>query len=209
MFRDRRDAGARLAARLLDRSDPLTVVLGLPRGGVIVAREIAEALDAPLDIVVVRKLGAPGQPELGVGAIAEGGIEVLNDALIDAIGIPDTVLAQERSRQQQELERRGRLYRQERDPVDVLGKAAILVDDGLATGVTATAAARSLRARKAATVTLAVPVGAPSTVRNLRREVDEVVCLERPMWFSAVGQWYEDFRQTTDEEVLECLDRRY
>lgn len=205
MFRDRRDAGERLAGRLLDHSGPSTVVLGLPRGGVIVAREVAEALGAPLDIVVVRKLGAPRQPELGIGAIAEGGVEVLNADLIEAIGVPDTMLAEERARQQRELERRGRLYRRGREPLDVAGKLVLVVDDGLATGVSAKAAARSVKTRGAAHVVLAVPVGAPSTVKELSREADEVVCLHRPVWFSAVGQWYEDFRQTTDEEVLDCL----
>ena len=203
MFRDRREAGAKLASAL--RPLASSVVMGLPRGGVVVAAEVAKALGMPLDIVLVRKLGAPGEPELGVGAIAEGGIEVLNTELIDLLGITDAALDRERERQQLELKRRNRLYRSRREPLQVANRQVILIDDGLATGVTATAAARSLRARGASSVVLAVPVGAPQAVRDLSSEVDEVVCLERPVLFRAVGQWYEDFRQTTDAEVLQCL----
>jgi putative phosphoribosyl transferase len=203
MFRDRREAGAKLASAL--RPLASSVVMGLPRGGVVVAAEVAKAHAMPLDIVLVRKLGAPGEPELGVGAIAEGGIEVLNTELIDLLGITDAALDRERERQQLELKRRNRLYRSRREPLQVANRQVILIDDGLATGVTATAAARSLRARGASSVVLAVPVGAPQAVRDLSSEVDEVVCLERPVLFRAVGQWYEDFRQTTDAEVLQCL----
>ncbi|MFZ0492910.1 MAG: phosphoribosyltransferase family protein [Acidimicrobiia bacterium] len=203
MFRDRRDAGAKLASEL--RSTSPSVVVGLPRGGVVVAAEVAKTLGMPLDIVLVRKLGAPEEPELGIGAIAEGGIEVLNTGLIELLGITVAALDRERERQRRELERRSRLYRFGREPLEVAGRRVILIDDGLATGVTATAAARSLRARGASPLVLAVPVGAPPAVRDLGGEVDEVVCLERPVLFRAVGQWYEDFRQTTDTEVLECL----
>ena len=160
----------------------------------------------PLDIVLVRKLGAPGEPELGVGAIAEGGVEVLNTELIDMLGINDAALDRERERQYLELKRRNQLYRSGREPLRVANRRVILIDDGLATGVTATAAARSLWARGASALVLAVPVGAPQAVRDLSSEVDEVVCLERPILFRAVGQWYEDFQQTTDAEVLECLE---
>lgn len=205
MFRDRRDAGVKLASEL--RSTPPAVVVGLPRGGVIVADEVAKALDMPLDIALVRKLGAPGEPELGIGAIAENGVEVLNIGLIDMLGISPAALDREREHQRHELERRSRLYRSGRKPLEVTNRRAILIDDGLATGATATAAARSLRARGASALILAVPVGAPTAVRDLSEEVDEVVCLERPVLFRAVGQWYEDFRQTTDAEVLECLTK--
>ncbi len=205
MFRDRRDAGVKLASEL--RSTPPAVVVGLPRGGVIVADEVAKALDMPLDIALVRKLGAPGEPELGIGAIAENGVEVLNIGLIDMLGISPAALDREREHQRHELERRSRLYRSGRKPLEVTNRRAILIDDGLATGATATAAARSLRARGASALILAVPVGAPTAVRDLSEEVDEVVCLEQPVLFRAVGQWYEDFRQTTDAEVLECLTK--
>jgi putative phosphoribosyl transferase len=203
MFHDRRDAGARLAARL--RTVPSVTVVGLPRGGVVVAAEIATALRKPLDIVLVRKLGAPGEPELGIGAIAEGGVEVLNTRLIERLGVTPAALDRERDRQQRELERRRHLYRSGEEPLSVRERPVLLVDDGLATGITATAAARSLRARGASSIALAVPVAAPSAIRDIADEVDEVVCLEQPAFFRAVGQWYEDFRQTTDAEVLECL----
>lgn len=202
-FLDRRAAGEALAPAVR-RWSP-TVVIGLPRGGVIVAAEVAQALGVPLDIMLVRKLGAPGEPELGIGAIAEGGVEVLNTELIEMLEVSPMALDQERDRQRREMERRNRLYRVGRGRIDVTGQSVVLVDDGLATGVTATAGARSLRARDASSVVLAVPVGAPSVVRNLEREVDAVVCLQQPVFFRAVGQWYVDFRQTTDAEVLECL----
>jgi len=203
MFRDRRDAGIKLASELQFTSP--SVVVGLPRGGVVVAAEVARALGMPLDIVLVRKLGAPGASELGIGAIAEGGIEVLNTELIHMLGVTAAALDREREDQRRELERRARLYRSGREPLQVVNRRVILIDDGLATGVTATAAARSLRARGASALVLAIPVGAPPSVRELSGEVDEVVCLEQPVLFRAVGQWYEDFRQTTDTEVLECL----
>jgi putative phosphoribosyl transferase len=206
MFRDRRDAGRSLAEELRRFAGPSTVVVGLPRGGVVVAREVATALGAPLDVVVVRKLGAPGQPELGIGAISEGGVEVLNDDLISLLGVSEALLAAERAQQQVELERRDVSYRRGRPALDVGGKTVVLVDDGLATGVTAKAAARSLDARGAARIVLAVPVGAQSAVWDLRDEVDEVVCLRTPAMFRAVGQWYDDFSQTTDDEVLDCLN---
>jgi len=202
-FRDRRAAGEALAPAL--ETWLPAVVVGLPRGGVIVAAEVARLLRMPLDIVLVRKLGAPGEPELGIGAIAEGGVEVLNTELIDLLAVSPLFLDREREHQRRKMDRRTRLYRAGRAPLDVVGQAVILIDDGLATGVTATAAARSLRARGAGTVVLAVPVGAPSTVSELEREVDVVVCLQQPVFFRAVGQWYVDFRQTTDAEVVDCL----
>jgi len=206
IFRDRNDAGRRLAESLRDLAGPKTVVVGLPRGGVVVASEVSAAIEAPLDVLVVRKLGAPGQPELGIGAIAEDDIEVLNRDLIVMLGITEAELDTVRKAERAELERREARYRRGAPPLPVAGKTVLLIDDGLATGITAKAAARVLRARRAGRIVLAVPVGAPDTIHDLRGEVDEVVCLEAPRWFRAVGQWYEDFRQTTDEEVVECLD---
>lgn len=206
-FRDRRDAGHRLALALEGFRGPGVVVLGLPRGGVIVAAEVAERLGAPLDVLVVRKLGAPSQPELGIGAIAEGGVVTLNQELIDLLGVTDPMLDRLRAGETAELERRVQAYRGHRPAIDLTNKTVLIVDDGLATGFTARAAVRAARARGATRVILAVPVGAPETVAELRREADEVICLATPRWFGAVGQWYDDFRQTTDEEVVEILDR--
>ncbi|GBD83817.1 putative phosphoribosyl transferase/MT0597 [bacterium BMS3Abin02] len=206
IFQDRNDAGRRLAENLRDLAGPQTVVVGLPRGGVVVASEVSAAIEAPLDVLVVRKLGAPGQPELGIGAIAEDDVEVLNRDLIGMLGITKADLDTVRKAERAELERREARYRRGAPPLPVAGKTVLLIDDGLATGITAKAAARVLRARRAGRIVLAVPVGAPDTIHDLKREVDEVVCLEAPRWFRAVGQWYEDFRQTTDEQVIECLD---
>jgi len=206
IFRDRNDAGRRLAESLRNFAGPQTVVIGLPRGGVFVASEESAAIGAPLDVLVVRKLGAPGQPELGIGAIGEDDIEVLNPDLIGMLGITQAELDAVREAERAELRRREARYRRGNPPLPVAGKTVLLIDDGLATGITAKAAARVLRARGAGRIVLAVPVGAPDTVHDLRGEVDEIVCLEVPRWFRAVGQWYEDFRQTTDAQVVECLD---
>lgn len=208
MFIDRRDAGRRLGQALAPLQKDNPVVVGLPRGGVVVADEVAEALGAPLDILVVRKLGAPGQPELGMGAIAEGGVTALNHRLIDMLGIHPASLQAVADHEHTELERRVRTYRKGRPPLDVTDRLVVLVDDGLATGYTARAAARALRQRGAGTIVLAVPVAAPETVEELREEVDDVVALETPRFFGAVGQWYQDFAQTTDAEVLAILERR-
>ncbi len=208
MFIDRRDAGRRLGQALAPLRQRNPVVIGLPRGGVVVADEVARALDAPLDILVVRKLGAPGQPELGLGAIAEGGVTALNDRLIDMLGVHPSALAAVAAHEHAELERRVRTYRGNRPPFDVSGRMVILVDDGLATGYTARAAARALRARAADSIVLAVPVAAPETAEELKEEVDDVVALETPRFFGAVGQWYQDFSQTSDAEVLAILERR-
>jgi len=204
-FRDRVDAGRQLGARLGDMglSDP--VVFGLPRGGVVVAAEAARRLQAPLDVVVVRKLGAPGRPELGVGAIGEDGIRALNLELIDLLGVTPAELAEVEKRETEELARRVVVYRGDRDPLPVSGRTVIVIDDGLATGYTARAALRVLRHRGAAHLILAVPVSARDTARALREEADEIVALETPFGFGAVGQWYADFRQTSDDEVVELL----
>jgi putative phosphoribosyl transferase len=205
-FRDRVDAGRRLGERLgeLGLADP--VVIGLPRGGVVVAAEAARLLEAPLDVVVVRKLGAPGRPELGIGAVGEEGIRALNQELIDLLGVTGHDLAEVEARETEELARRVVAYRGDRDPVTVTGRTVVVIDDGLATGFTARAALRVLRKRGAARLILAVPVSARDTVKALKEEADEVIALEVPFGFGAVGQWYADFRQTSDEEVVRLLD---
>ena len=208
MFLDRRDAGRMLAKQLsaLAGRDDL-LVLGLPRGGVPVAFEVATALRAPLDIFVVRKLGVPGQEELAMGALASGGLRVLNQDVVRTLGIsPETVDAVAR-RESEELTRRERLYRGDRPAPEPAGKTVILIDDGLATGSTMRAAAAALRQRGPARVIVAVPVAARQTCEQLRREVDELVCAATPSPFLAVGQWYAEFGQTSDEEVRELLRR--
>ena len=206
LFRDRADAGRQLAEKLLSyagRDD--AIVLALPRGGVPVAFEVAQRLGVPLDVFVVRKLGVPGHEELAMGAIASGGVRVLNEdvlyALPDAQSIVEMVTAIER----EELERRERNYRAGRPPPDIRGQTVILVDDGLATGATMRAAAAALRQQGAAKIIVAVPVGAPITCREIRNEVDDILCLHTPGSFMGVGQYYEDFSQTSDEEVRELL----
>jgi putative phosphoribosyl transferase len=205
MFLDRIDAGRQLARRLLATREESPVVLGLPRGGLPVALEVARALGAPLDVLVSRKLGAPESPEYGIGAIAEGGAVYLRDDAIREIGLSERDVAEIAEREGAEVERRVRRYRGGRPPVDVRGRTVILVDDGIATGGTARAAVRALRERGAARVVLAVPVVARRTAERLAAEVDALVFVEAPEDFYAVGQWYEDFRQTSDEEVEACL----
>lgn len=200
-----RELGAALAPRYAGRADLL--VLGLPRGGVPVAYEIAIALDAPLDVFVVRKLGLPGHEEFGIGAIATGGVRVVDDSVLRAYGVDPDTLEQISSRERQELERRERRYRDDRPPPTVRDRTVILVDDGLATGSTMRAAIAALRAEGPRTIVIAVPVGARETCRGVAHLVDDVVCLETPEPFYAVGLWYENFDQTDDEEVHELLER--
>jgi putative phosphoribosyl transferase len=212
-FQDRRDAGEKLAVAvaktLADAGEPFppSVVLGLPRGGVLVAEQVADALGAPLDVVVVRKLGHPGRPELGLGAIAEDGVRVMNEQLVARLGVNaqemDTVTTRERA----ELVRRAALCRRAGPRVALTGATAVVVDDGLATGYTALAALQSARRRGAARVLLAVPVGAREAVALLRPAVDDLVCLVVPGAFAAVGQAYRSFGQVTDQEVLAALER--
>lgn len=207
-FPNRAEAGRRLAEKLnVYRGREDAIVLGLPRGGVPVAYEVAQQLGLPLDVFVVRKLGVPGYEELAIGAIASDNVRVLNDDVMRALpnskAILQTVLAQEKV----ELERRETHCRRDRPARDLHGRVVILVDDGLATGATMRAAAAALREKGAARIVVAVPVGAPETCRAIEAEVDEVVCVSQPAFFHGVGQFYEDFSQTTDEEVRELLRR--
>jgi predicted phosphoribosyltransferase len=206
VFADRRQAGRHLAAALAGYTGiPGLLVLALPRGGVPVAYEVARALRAPMDVFVVRKLGVPGHEELAMGAIAPGGVRVLNDAVIDYLGIPATAINQVAARERQELDRRSRAYRDDRPPPAVAGRTVILTDDGLATGATMRAAVAALRQRGPARVIVAVPTAAPETCAALQSEADEVVCLLSPEPFEGVGRWYQDFSPTTDAEVRQLL----
>jgi predicted phosphoribosyltransferase len=200
-FTDRRHAGKALAGKLEHYSaNPAVIVLALPRGGVPVAFEVAKALDAPLDVFIVRKLGIPGHEEYAMGAIASGGVRVMNPD-VAALLIPQHAIEAVTEREQKELARREQLYRGDRPPVALEGRIVILVDDGLATGSTMRAAAAAVKRQKPARTVVAVPVAATDTCTQLRSEVDEVVCVLTPEPFHAVGLWYEDFNQTTDEEV--------
>jgi putative phosphoribosyl transferase len=205
-FEDRRAAGRALARRLAGYAGaPEVVVLGLPRGGVPVAYEVALALQAPLDVFVVRKLGVPWEEELAMGAIAGGGVRVLNEDLIRALHIDDAVIERVVQREQQELERRENAYRGGRPAIDVSGHVVIVVDDGLATGATMRAAVRTLRAMTPTRLVVGVPTAAPDVCRELQADADEVVSLLMPVPFYGVGYWYDDFSPTTDEEVCRLL----
>src|SRR4051794_32131516 len=207
-FRDRTHAGQVLAERLrgyAGRDD--VVVLGLPRGGVPVAFEIAAALDAALDVFLVRKLGVPGHEEYALGAIATGGVRVINRQLVESLGLPAEWIEAIDAKERRELDRRERAYRGDRPPPDVAGRTVILVDDGLATGSTMLAAVHAVRADDPARIVVAVPVAAPDVCEALRSVADEVVCLLTPRPFQAVGVWYQDFAQTADGEVRDLLER--
>ena len=207
-FRHRAEAGEQLAARLsafADRDD--VIVLALPRGGVPVGYEVARALHVALDVFVVRKLGVPGHEELAMGAIATGGVRLVNHDVVDALGIPAVVIDSVAKSEQGELDRRERLYRGTRPPIGLANKTVILVDDGLATGSTMRAAVMAVRHQNPARIVVAVPVGAASTCGELGREADEVVCLRTPEPFIAVGLWYRDFTPTSDNEVRALLGK--
>lgn len=207
-FHDRTDAGRQLAARLGKYAGrPDVVVLALPRGGVPVAFEVASALGAPLDVLVVRKLGVPGQEELAMGAIASGGTRAMNDDVLRTLVIDAATIERVAARARAELERREHAYRGDRELVAVEGRTVILVDDGIATGATVRAAVRALRQRHPARVVIATPVAAPESIALLRPEADEIVCLATPYPMLAIGIWYRDFGQTTDEEVVRLLER--
>ena len=207
-FRDRHEAGRLLAEKVKAYAHrPEVLVLALPRGGVPVAYEVARALGAPLDVFLVRKLGVSGHEELAMGAVATGGVRVLNEQIVRALRIPDDVIDAVTMREQEELARRERLYRGDRPLPDVRGRTVILVDDGLATGATMHAAIAALRQQQPARIVVAVPTAAPETCQALRAEVDDVVCAITPEPFYSVGLWYEDFSQTTDDEVRDLLAR--
>jgi predicted phosphoribosyltransferase len=208
LFEDRHAAGRFLASALSDlRTRPDVVVLALPRGGVPVGYEVAQSLHAPLDVFVVRKLGVPGHEELAMGAIASGGIRLVNRDLVRRLGIPDEMIEAVAAKEQRELQRRENEYRDGRPPLDVRGRIVVLVDDGLATGASMHAAVKALRAKGPAQIIVAVPVASPVTCADFESKVDQVVCGVTPPQFSAVGQWYQDFSATTDEEVHELLRR--
>ncbi len=205
MFRDRGDAGRQLAGRLGGLRGLDVVVLGLPRGGVPVAVEVARALDAPLDVVLVRKLGVPGHAELAMGAIGEDGVRVLNHDIVRQLGLDSARLAQVEAAERSELDRRATRYRGDRPRIAVEDRTAVVVDDGIATGATARAACEVVRAHGAAAVVLAVPVAPPEVLPELRRSADEVLAFWTPSRLVAVGQWYDDFTQVSDEEVVAAL----
>ena len=208
IYHDRSEAGKELATKLSaykDRDDVL--VLALPRGGVPVAFEVAQALDAPLDVFLVRKLGVPGHEELAMGAIATGGVRVLNEEVVEYLKIPDRVIDSIAATELKELKRREIAYRGNRPEPEVKGKTVILIDDGLATGSTIRAAAQALRQQQPARIVVAVPVSAPETCDEYRIGVDEIICAATPEPFWGVGLWYHDFSQTTDEEVRDLLER--
>ena len=207
-FRDRSEAGELLAAQLTAYANqPNVIVLGLPRGGVPVAAQVARKLNAPLDVFVVRKLGFPGHPELAMGAIASGGVRVFNGDVVNAFRIPDEVINAVTAAEYQELQRRERSYRDDLPPPEVEGKTVIVVDDGIATGSTMMAAISALRQLNAGRVVVAAPTIARTTYEHLRADCDEVVAVIVPAEFYGVGQWYQDFSQTTDEEVQQLLGK--
>lgn len=207
-FRNRSEAGQMLAKKLLKYAGPENVIiLGIPRGGVPVAFEVAQVLGAPLDVFLSRKLGVPGQEELAFGAMATGGVRVLDADIVEAVGISNEQIEAISEREREELDRRERLFRADSPPLEVSGKTAILVDDGIATGSSMLAAVAALRQLKPARIVIAVPVAPASTCNRLRREVDEIVCVESPEFFYAIGQFYEDFSQVSDSEVCEVLHR--
>ncbi|HEX8796473.1 MAG TPA: phosphoribosyltransferase family protein [Polyangiaceae bacterium] len=206
-FLDRRDAGRRLAAALRSEVSPDVVVMGLARGGVPVAYEVARKLRAPLDVLVVRKLGVPGHEELAMGAIGPGGERVLNEEVLRLTHVSPSLVDHVAMREQREAERRERTYRRGRQPEDVRGRHVVVVDDGLATGASMRAAVASLRKQGARRITVAVPVGSPGACEDLQADADEVLCLTSPDWLFAIGPFYEDFSPTSDEEVSALLSQ--
>lgn len=206
IFSDRRSAGKELAQALEDvAADGEAVVLGLPRGGVPVAYEVATTLGLPLDILVIRKLGAPGHPELAIGAVGTGGVRVLNERIITSLGVAEETVQRIAEEERHRVEEKESFLRGEREAVPLKGKRVILIDDGLATGASMRAAVATVRAKEPEQVIVAIPVAPPDTVEQLRQEVDRVVCLNAPASFSAVGQWYHHFDQTSDKEVQKLL----
>jgi putative phosphoribosyl transferase len=205
-FKNRTEAGKLLADALKDAGGDV-VVLAVPRGGVVVGCQVARALGAPLDVVITRKIGAPDNPELAIGAVAEDGTYLLEKIIVDMLNVPEGYVEAEVERQKVEIKRRLKTYRGDAAAVQVAGRDVLLVDDGVATGSTLRAALRSLQNRGAKSVTIAVPVGPPDTIAQLRREADRVVCLSTPDPFYAIGEFYDNFDQTSDEEVIRLLER--
>jgi putative phosphoribosyl transferase len=205
LFTDRVDAGRRLASALKDLADKDAIILAIPRGGVVVGYEVAKALDIPLDIIIPRKIGAPSNPELAIGAITEDGTLLLDEQLMERLRVPEAYIQQESEAQKREIQRRLKLYRGALPYPILENRSVIIVDDGIATGSTMKAALASVRNRGAKTVIIAIPVGPPSTIRELEEKADIVVCLRIPEAFYAIGQFYEDFAQTADEEVTRLL----
>ena len=209
-FLDRHEAGQRLALKLKgfeNRSS--VVVLGLPRGGVPVAYEVAKAIQAPMDILIVCKLGVPGHEELAIGAIASGGIRILNEDIVDALSIPETIINHVTEQEQLELQRREGQYRGDRPPLEIRDRIVILIDDGLATGASMLAAVRAVDPRHPTQIVAAAPAASVQAIRMLQREVDQAICVISPEPFEGVGKWYEDFSQTTDQEVQFLLEESY
>jgi putative phosphoribosyl transferase len=206
-FRDRVEAGLILAKRLTKYADQKPIVLGLARGGVPVAFEVAKALKAPLDVYVVRKLGVPGHEELAMGAIASGDVRVLNKPVIEDLGISEEAIEAETRKEQEELKRRELLYRGDRPPLDVSNRTVVLVDDGIATGSTIKAGIAALKKQKAGRIVVAVPVAPASSIEELKKEVDEVICVSTPEFSYAISLWYEEFPQISDDEVRELLKK--
>ena len=207
IFTDRRDAGRQLAGALSGYRDEDAVVLALPRGGVPVGYEVAQALNIPLDVFVARKLGAPGQPELAIGAIAPGGVRILNDGVVRELGVSEGWIETAAEKELAEIERRMRRFRNARPEPEVCGRTVILVDDGVATGMTVRAAIRAIREKAPRRIVLAVPVCADVTADSLASEVEDLVCLQAPDDLWAIGLWYDNFHQLDDEEVVELLER--
>jgi putative phosphoribosyl transferase len=206
-FKDRIEAGRILAEALSEYKDKNPIILAIPRGGVVVAYEVAKALNAPLDLIIPRKIGAPNQPELAIGAVTKDGTTVLNRDILQYLRVPDDYVKEEVGHQVDEIKRRMDRYLGDKPRLSVEGKVVIIIDDGVATGATIRAAIASIRKRKPALIVLAIPVGPPDTIEELRREADKVICLMTPEPFFAIGQFYESFEQTSDEEVIQILSK--
>jgi putative phosphoribosyl transferase len=207
IFKDRKHAGEQLASQLTEYKGRKVVVLGIPRGGVVVGEEIARALGLPLDVIVTRKIGAPGNPEFAIGAIGPNDQIVLNEEVIKSYKIPKEYLSGEIGKQGVEMERRERLFRKGKSPLDLGNKVVILTDDGIATGADVEVAIKAIKCQRPKKLILAVPVGPPETIEKFKKEVDELICLAIPSSFYAIGQFYQDFTQTSDEEVVKILRR--
>jgi len=207
-FKNREEAGKKLAEKLLEYRGKATIIFAIPRGGVVTAYEIAKVLDAPLDIIIPRKIGAPGNQELAIGAVTEDGTTILNTHLVTILGISDAYIASEKIKQIEEIKRRVKTYRGEYLPTNIEGKIVILVDDGIATGATVRAAIHSLLKGKPSSIVVAIPVGPPDTIKELKQEVDKLICLVSYDPFYAIGQFYADFSQVPDRDVIVLLKKR-